>query len=477
MKKLCQYVFAGTVVGVTAVCAFLVLYRWLTLAPAYNVEVRYAERPPTNAIASPAEIVDIRGVFKDFNGAAADIPGSWPRFRGTAFDNIAHDSVPLLDAWDDNSPEVVWSVDLGQGYAGPAVLDGRVYVLDYDEESVCDALRCFSLADGREVWRRSYEVRVKRNHGMSRTVPAVTTNCVVSIGPKCHVLCANPKTGDYKWGIDLVQQYGTRVPLWYAGQCPLIDGNTVVIAPGGSSLVVGINCDTGRETWRTPNPDNWQMSHSSVMPMTLADQRMYVYCAIGGMVGVAADGENAGQVLWKTDAWDHAVVAPSPVIFDDGRIFVTAGYGVGSAMFQVTANNGTFTVARLYTLDRSVFACEQHTPILYEGNLYSVLPGDAGPGKRQLVCMTPESEVLWTSGKEHRFGLGPFLVADGRILVLNDSGVLTMADASDNGYVMRAQKKVLEGRDSWGPMALVDGRLLLRSFEKMICLDLRRKQP
>ena len=80
---------------------------------------------------------------------------------------------------------------MGEGYAGAAILDGRVYVMDYDREHKQDALRCLSLADGREIWRYAYPDSVKRNHGMSRTVPAVTDKIVVALGPKCHVVCLN----------------------------------------------------------------------------------------------------------------------------------------------------------------------------------------------------------------------------------------------------------------------------------------------
>ena len=94
-------------------------------------------------------------------------------------------------------------------------------------------LRCLSLADGREIWRRWYRTGAKRNHGVSRTVPAVTDRWVVTIGPRCHVLCVDAERGEFLWGIDLAREYGAAEPLWYAAQNPLIDGGTVVIAPGG----------------------------------------------------------------------------------------------------------------------------------------------------------------------------------------------------------------------------------------------------
>src|SRR5690606_13956545 len=134
------------------------------------------------------------------------------------------ETVPLVRPTGSWQPPVLWSAELGEGHAGAAVAGGRVYVLDYDERRQADALRCFSLEDGREIWRRFYTVRLKRNHGISRTVPAVSGNYVVTLGPGCHLMACDARSGNLLWGLDLVEHFRTEVPLWYTGQCPLIDG-------------------------------------------------------------------------------------------------------------------------------------------------------------------------------------------------------------------------------------------------------------
>src|SRR6185369_826830 len=117
-------------------------------------------------------------------------------------------SVGIARSWGAGEPRELWGIDLGEGYAGAAVLKGRVYVMDYDQQHRQDVLRSLSLADGQEIWRFSYPVSVKRNHGMSRTTPALTDNLLVAIGPKCHVVCLDPESGQLRWGLDLVRQYG-----------------------------------------------------------------------------------------------------------------------------------------------------------------------------------------------------------------------------------------------------------------------------
>jgi outer membrane protein assembly factor BamB len=429
-----------------------------------------------------AEKVAIGEIFEEFGKESprpGPLPGSWPRFRGPDFDNISKEAVPLADRWPAGGPKVLWSVDLGEGYAGAAVHRGRVYVLDYDEKKKADALRCLSLEDGREIWRRSYRVKVQRNHGMSRTVPAVDDRVVVTIGPRCHVMAADPASGALKWTLDLEKDYGTATPLWYTGQCPLLDGPAAVIAPGGKkALMIGVDAETGKVAWETPNPKGWAMSHSSVMPMTLNGQKMYVYCSQGGVVGVSAAKGDAGRLLWELPEWSGQVIAPSPLVLDDGLVYVTAGYNAGSLLFRVSEKDGRFeakVVRRLTT--QAGLASEQQTPIYYDKHLFAVFPKDAGGLRQQFACVRPDDhgKVVWSSGKEKRFGLGPFLLADGKFFLLNDDGVLTVIRAGTGKYEELSEVKVLQGQDSWGPIALAGGRMILRDSKRMICIDVRKQ--
>ena len=343
-------------------------------------------------------------------------------------------------------------------------MSGRVYVMDYDHEKKQDALRCLSLADGKEIWRFAYPVSVKRNHGMSRTVPAVTEKYVVAMGPKCHVVCLEAATGVLRWGLDLVSQYGATVPQWYAGQCPLIDRGMAILAPGGKdALMLAVDCETGQTLWQTPNPHGWKMTHSSVMPMEFAGHRMYVYCGSHGVAGVSA---KDGSILWETTAWKISIATvPSPLILDNGRVFLSGGYDAGSLMLQLQEEGGRLTAQKVFKLAPEVFGATHHTPVYYGGHLYGV----RADGK--FVCLAPDGKVQWTSESSPSFGLGSFLLAGGLIFALNDSGKLTLIEATPDKYTQLAQAQVLNGRESWGPMALAGGRLIARDLTKMVCLE------
>jgi outer membrane protein assembly factor BamB len=372
--------------------------------------------------------------------------------------------VKLNRSWEPPGPHELWSVDLGEGYAGPAVANGRVYLVDYDREKKQDAIRCISLEDGKEIWRFGYPVSLKRNHGMSRTVPAVTDKYVVTLGPKCHVACLDASSGQLRWGLDLVRQFGATVPAWYAGQCPLIETNVVLLAPGGKdALLMAVDCETGKVLWTTPNPKGWKMTHSSVMPMDFGGEHFYVYCASLGVVGVSA---KDGHLLWESPDWKISIATvPSPVILPNGQIFLSGGYNAGSLMLQLQVENGRFIPKTLFKLDPDTFGATQQTPVFFNEHLYGVRPDG------QFVCLGLDGKVLWSSGPGQTFGLGSFLLADGLIFALNDSGLLSLLEASPEKCNRLAQAQVLKGRESWGPMALVGTRLLARDLTRMVCVE------
>jgi outer membrane protein assembly factor BamB len=465
-----KHLLAGTLIpGALAVGGIVAVLLWTTVGTTSRVDARLPgqDRPKSGDAEAPRK--PLKGTLTTFVHPAPKLPGAWPRFRGERFDGIAAPGEPLARQWPSGGPPVLWSIELGEGHAGAAVRDGRVFVLDYDRAASADVLRCLSLADGQDLWRYSYPISVKRNHGMSRTVPAVTDKFVVAIGPKCDVSCLDPATGREYWLIDMVGRFGATVPQWYAGQCPLVDQDRAIVAPGGSSLLLAIDCRSGQVVWQSPNPRGWTMTHSSVMPMEFGGKRMYVYCGKGGVAGVSADD---GSILWDTTDWKISIATvPSPVILPGGRIFLSGGYNTGAMMLQLEERGGKIAAKTLRKIAPAAFGSTQHTPIFLDGHLYGVRERD-----KELVCLNADGGVVWSSGSQHRFGIGPYMVADGLIFVMNDTGRLTLAEASPKGYRQLAEAQVFDdGNDSWGPMALADGRLIVRDLTRMKCLDVMGK--
>ena len=472
-KRFYSFIIPAFIVAGIAITGWWLFYNPVS---SFQPSVPGMDERKTGAVAVQKVVIGENfTAFKTCN----DIPGTrWPRFRGADYDNVSKETIRLIDKFPESGPPIVWKIPLGEGHAAPAVYDGRVYILDYDEKAKQDQLRCFSLADGSELWRRAYTVRLKRNHGLSRTIPAVTENYVVSIGPRGQVMCVNRLNGDMLWGLDMAAEYDTEIPFWYTGQCPLIDNDTAIIATGGKSLMVAVDCKTGKKVWETPNPDKWKMSHSSVMPMEYKGKKMYVYCAIGGICGISAGGPDRGEILWKTTAFSPAVIAPSPLVLTNGLVYMTAGYGAGAALIQLKENNGKFSAE---VVDQykplTGLASEQQTPIFYDGFIFGILPKDAGELRGQFACYKASDthKAVMSSGKSDRYGLGPYILADNKFFILNDDGEMTIARYSTSKFTVLDKAHIIEGQDSWGPIAITGGYLLMRDSKTMVCLDVRAK--
>ncbi len=462
-------------ISLAVIIALVLFVYWLAYNPVKDIHANIPGMDNRPKQSASSERVLIGEGFDFYTGHISELTGKWTQFRGANSDNIVTDKTKLINSWG-KGPKIDWQVELGEGHAAPVVYNGKVYVLDYDEVKKADALRCFSLETGEELWRRWYRVHIKRNHGMSRTVPAINDKYLITMGPRCHVMCTDPNTGDFLWGLDLVKEYISEIPFWYTGQCPIIENNIVILAPGGKALLIAVDCLTGKVLWETPNPDNWQMSHSSVMPMNLNGKKMWAYAAVGGILGVSAEGDDIGQILWKTKDFSPSVVAPSPVVFENGKIFMTAGYGAGSILLQVKKEGAKYAVSTLQKFKpKDGVASEQQTPVVYKNRMFSILPKDAGGMRNRFVCVDPNdcTKILWTSGTSDRFGLGPYLIADGKFFILKDDGTLSIAKASTERFELLDKTKVLDGHDAWGPLVIADGRLLMRDSKHLLCIDVR----
>lgn len=389
----------------------------------------------------------------------------WPQFRGPRRDNISRET-GLLRKFPEDGPKVLWSVEACQGYAAAAIVGERVFFEDYNRDEKQWLLRCLNLADGKELWRVTDPKLIRPNHGITRTVPACDGKLVFVLDPKCVLHAVDVTSGKEVWRQDFVDTYKTQIPPWNNGQCPLLDGDRLIVAPGGAeALLVALDPATGRELWRTPNPDNWPMSHASVMPGELGGVRQYVYCTLMGLVGVDA---TDGKVLWRHARKFNVAVAPSPLPIAPDRVFMTSGYDAGTMMIRVRKDGDTFRTESLFELTAEQWNAEVHTPILFQDKLFAVGRKEKG----LFTCLELDGRTVWTSGGQASFDLGSFLLADGMFFILDGrTGLLRLVAAETGGYRELDRAQVLSGDNVWGPMALSSRKLVLRDMTKMVCID------
>jgi outer membrane protein assembly factor BamB len=145
-------------------------------------------------------------------------------------------------------------------------------------------------------------------------------------------------------------------------------------------------------------------------------------------------------------------------------------------VLQLERTNGQYTTEVLQEYKpREGLACEQQTPLVFRDHLLAVLPKDAAALRNQLVCVHPDdcTRIIWSSGPEARFGLGPYMMADGKIFLLSDDGTLTIIRPSVREYLQLDQVQIFDGHDAWAPLAIADGFLVLRDSKRMVCISIK----
>lgn len=467
-----------TIVTVSAILVYTgVIISWHLHSPRENFSIQApgADNRP-EGLTRKAEDVLIGEYFMKYEELPenSNFSGKWSSFRGDQNNNIIRTQETIYTG--ENEYPELWSVETGEGHAAPVIYNGRVYFLDYVESLSSDALRCFSLETGQELWRRWYRVPIKRNHGFSRTVPAIGDDYIITIGPEGHVMCCDPITGDLKWSHDMQKTYITEVPFWYTGQCPRVDDDVLILAPAGEEiLLTGLDCRTGETLWETPNDLDFKMSHSSVMPMSISGKKMYVYMGIGGICGVSAENTDRGTLLWHTNKWQPSVAAPSPLQISENQIFLVAGYGNGAALLSVvkSGNQWTATVTEQYKPNEGL-SSEQQTPILYNDMLISVMPKDGGALRDRLVYYSSSNlrSPVWNSAADERFGLGPYIIINNNLFAFKDDGELYIYEIQRQSMKLIKKQRIMDGVDAWGPMAYADGMLIVRDAHTVKCLKI-----
>jgi len=268
---------------------------------------------------------------------------------------------------------------------------------------------------------------------------------------------------------------GKITPDFYSGQCPLIDNDVAIFAPGGKALMIGVRCSDGEILWRTPNPDSLLMSHGSIMPMVIHGRKMYVYNAVGGVVGVAAEGSDVGRLLWKTKEWSPATTAASPLFLGNDEIAVFGSYGAGGGKLRIDYDGNDYK-AILVESHKAMegISSDQQTPILTGDFVWTVIPENGGPMKKQLVCFNRSDlrNPVWSSGKDRRFGrgLGPYIIKDDKMLLLDDDANLYLFRLEGSQATLISRHEIIKGIEAWGPMAVAGNHLLMRDARNLLCL-------
>ncbi len=392
----------------------------------------------------------------------------WPGFGGPHRDFTLPEA-ELDRSWPENGPERLWTVKTGPGFGGPAIFDGKVYLLDRDGQTG-DVLRCLDLKTGREEYRVAYEAPGKLSYHGSRSTPAVTEDHVLTVGPFGHFRCHSRAEGKLLWSKHLLDDFGGRLPRWGVAQSPVVIGKKVIVAPQSDRVgLAAFDITTGKQIWTSPSVG--RMQYATPLLTRLAGREQLVILAGDGASGIDPD---TGKLLWKYAGWRCRNAIPQPQVFDHDKLFITGGYGAGSACIQIRRNDAGYFARQVYKTDQ--INAQMASPLLYEGNLYII--GNGNRYKDGLMCVEPAGgRTVWKTG-ERFLGRGQMLRVGELLLAIHGKeGTLHLIDPSPEGFKQLAETKLLGGKNIWAPMALSDGLLVLRDQSQMRCVRIGRASP
>ncbi len=436
----------------------------------------------------------------------------WPQYLGPTRNSISPEK-GILRNWPTNGPEVLWTVSVGKGYGGPVVKDGKIYLLDRDDK-VGDNLRCLDLATGKELWNFAYDAPGTVMFPGSRSVPTVDGHHVYSCGHNGDLYCVDINTHKPVWNKNVWTDFGGaagressggprqggatpsggRFPMWAITQNPLIYGDLLIVASQAPEAgVVAYEKLTGNVQWKTPSlglisyaspaivkvdgKDHVVMVTSSTNPF----QRTRPENEMGNVVGMDP---LTGEILWKYDKWECHIPVASALDAGDNKVLIVGGYELGATMIKVEKKpDGSYGTTELFTTRE--FGDQTKPPVQYKGHFYA----QYGTNSRRdgMVCMSMEGKILWKTKRSPDFNKGSMILADGLILATDGAQTLYLIEPDPAGFKPLASAKILAeggsgsendpmasrvgGRNqNWGPMALADGKLLIRDQARMQCV-------
>lgn len=388
--------------------------------------------------------------------AAKSIRNYWTDFRGPARDG-RYDESPILTQWPAGGLPLLWKQPIGGGYASFVVAEGLAFTIE--QRRAQEVAAAYDVETGRELWTQAWEANFVESMGGDgpRATPTWEAGRLYVLGAVGDLRCFEARTGKLIWSKNILTDNSARNLPWGVSGAPLIVDDKVIVLPGGTAgkSVVAYNKLTGAPVWKSLSD---QQAYSSPQLITLAGKRQIIVVSANRIVGLEiADGSLLWEYPWDTQM---GINASQPVPVDQNRFFISAGYGKGAALVEVTGSGNRFAARKIW--ENSLMKNKFNSSVLYEGYVYGLDEGI-------LTCLNVETgERKWKGG---RYGYGQLLLANGHLIVITEQGELVLVKATPDQYTELAKFPAIEGK-TWNYPAIADNRLLVRNQTQMACFNL-----
>jgi outer membrane protein assembly factor BamB len=395
------------------------------------------------------------------NAAAA---GEWPGWRGPDRTGVSRET-NLLRSWPQDGPRLLWKAEgLGGGYSTPSVAGGRIFGMSYrDNDEVVWAL---DANTGKEIWKtRIAPANRKVGYGEgSRSTPAVDGDRVYALGVNGDLVCMQAADGRLCWQKNLAADFGGGVPGFGYCESPLVDGDKLVVTPGGkAATLVALDKRSGEVVWKAAIAEGDAAHYSSVIAADVDGERQYIQFLSGGVVGIRAED---GKLLWRYGQPANGNANIATPIYHEGHVFATSAYNKGGGLVKLTTSAGGVSADEVYFTRQ--LRNHHGGVVLVGGHLY-------GFDESNLTCLDfLTGKVAWT---DRSVGKGSLMAAGGHLYVRGERGTIALVEATPSGYVEKARfdPPSRSGKGAWAHPVIAGGRLYLRDQDTLLCYDV--KQP
>jgi outer membrane protein assembly factor BamB len=385
----------------------------------------------------------------------------WPQWRGPDRNGISKET-GLLSQWPRSGPPVAWSAAmLGAGYGSVAVQGDRVYVQGMrNRQSVVSTL---NRADGKPGWVRILGPAGDNDRGPGpRSTPTIDGDRVYALSETGDLACLRVADGSVIWQRNILKEFRGDNPYWLLSESPLIDGNNVIVTPGGRGAgVVALDKMSGKTVWASKELSDGAGYSSPIIADVGGVRTIMTFTADAG-VGVRA---SDGKLMWRNSTAANGTANIATPVYSDGKVFFTSSYGAGAALLGLRAAGNEVRAQEIY----STRDMKNHHGgvVLVNGYIY-------GFNDSILTCLEFASgKMVW---RDRSVGKGAVTYADGHLYILSEDNIVGLVEATPAGYREKGRFTVADqGLPSWAHPVVSGGRLYIRNQGTLTSYDVRAR--
>jgi len=385
----------------------------------------------------------------------------WPQWRGPDRNGISKE-IGLLSQWPRSGPPVAWSAAmLGAGYGSIAVQGDRVYVQGMrNRQSVVSTL---NRADGKLVWVRILGPAGDNDRGPGpRSTPTIDGDRVYVLSETGDLACLRVADGSVIWQRNILKEFRGDNPYWLLSESPLIDGNNVIVTPGGRGAgVVALDKMSGKTVWASKELSDGAGYSSPIIADVGGVRTIMTFTADAG-VGVRA---SDGKLMWRNTTAANGTANIATPVYSDGKVFFTSSYGAGAALLGLRAAGNEVRAQEIY----STRDMKNHHGgvVLVNGYIY-------GFNDSILTCLEFASgKMVW---RDRSVGKGAVTYADGHLYILSEDNIVGLVEATPAGYREKGRFTIADqGLPSWAHPVVSGGRLYIRNQGTLTGYDVRAR--